>query len=360
MEPVHSDFVRAYRPGEMFVSSVLGRFAVRQAEAAQLVLTSGRIIACEPSCLQGETIPPFTRTVRPGRYPVVPCLAQFTFPNGVDERVACAMIRFRAQPARNWELALRPGQDPATLRPGHFFGYGVDGGRGGFLDADVQDALAGERDEYHERMLQRGREQRPLFGIEEIVETYTPFFRRLWDTRWRDVGSPPGKAVVPPAATGKPGAFPDCFDLVAVPQTGANVVEFSTGWGDGCYASYWGLGDDGEPCCLVTDFGVLVEGLQGSAEFSLRDCLDGVLRHPDLERLGLHVRVRLEEGPPLSVMVEYEGGDLTLRLLNGGEEVGGGYATGGADGGSRCFRLDGALQADARLIVSYSLGARAL
>ncbi|HCO79317.1 DUF4241 domain-containing protein [Bacillus sp. (in: firmicutes)] len=29
---------------------------------------------------------------------------------------------------------------------------------------------------------------------------------------------------------------------------------FTTGFGDGMYPSFWGLGVNGEPACLVTDF----------------------------------------------------------------------------------------------------------
>ena len=39
----------------------------------------------------------------------------------------------------------------------------------------------------------------------------------------------------------------------------ANTIAFSTGWGDGAYGSWWGLRADGKPCCLVSDFHVLME-----------------------------------------------------------------------------------------------------
>ncbi|PRS67378.1 hypothetical protein C6347_14900 [Bacillus sp. NMTD17] len=29
---------------------------------------------------------------------------------------------------------------------------------------------------------------------------------------------------------------------------------FTTGFGDGMYPSFWGLDENGEPACLVTDF----------------------------------------------------------------------------------------------------------
>jgi Protein of unknown function (DUF4241) len=41
-----------------------------------------------------------------------------------------------------WEPALRPGEDPATLQPDEFFGFGVDTGTGCFLDASAVPAMS--------------------------------------------------------------------------------------------------------------------------------------------------------------------------------------------------------------------------
>jgi hypothetical protein len=352
MTAAHTDFNRAFRPGEVFEHPHAGRVTVRPVEAAQLVLTSGRIVACEPSTLQIRDVPPFTRRVKPGRYPVVLCLAKFTYPNHSEERVACAMIRFRKARARAWEMALLPGQDPATLPFDNFFGYGVDGGRGGFLDADVAEFLAAERDLFSERLRQQHRDKHPVTGIEQIVAMYGPFFRRLWDARWAGMWGP----LVSPGRTR--GAFPDCLDLVAVPETGANVVEFSSGWGDGCYASYWGLAADGEPCCLATDFGLLVHTPQGRAEFRLADCFDGVPAHPDLERIGAKVSVCIEGDESRRYLcVDHEGGVNEAVVENGGEPLRPAYSTGG---GRDAFILDAPLRDDAKLILTYGLGSRPL
>ena len=45
--------------------------------------------------------------------------------------------------------------------------------------------------------------------------------------------------------------------LLLDPSTGANMIAFESGWGDGRYASYWGLDRDGAPVCLLTDFEVV-------------------------------------------------------------------------------------------------------
>lgn len=46
-------------------------------------------------------------------------------------------------------------------------------------------------------------------------------------------------------------------DLVLDEVTGANLIAFSSGWGDGSYPSFWGYDADGQRVGLVTDFGVL-------------------------------------------------------------------------------------------------------
>ena len=40
---------------------------------------------------------------------------------------------------------------------------------------------------------------------------------------------------------------------------GLNFAMFTSGEGDGDYASYWGYNSKGMPVCLLTDFGILKE-----------------------------------------------------------------------------------------------------
>ena len=46
-------------------------------------------------------------------------------------------------------------------------------------------------------------------------------------------------------------------NIVADTASGANVICFHSGWGDGFYASYFGYDDAGAIVCLLTDFGVI-------------------------------------------------------------------------------------------------------
>jgi hypothetical protein len=43
------------------------------------------------------------------------------------------------------------------------------------------------------------------------------------------------------------------------PARNPNIVAFSSGYGDGIYASYVGWDAAGDPVCVVTDFGVIGE-----------------------------------------------------------------------------------------------------
>jgi hypothetical protein len=232
---------------------------------------------------------PFTRTVPPGRYPVALCVSQHTYPNRTEERVAAAMIRFtKAKPAA-WEMTLRPGEDPATLLPGQFFGYGVDGGEGCFTDAHAVETLEPERKLFSKRS---GRQPPPNAGSEYYRNLRTPFFRRLDESRreW-------------------------AANEVADPDTGANLIAFSSGWGDGAYPSFWGLDRAGNPCRLATDFGILLESFDEKLTFPLGRG-ERTFRHPELAARGItaiHVTEETEDPSPFERMREL---DETLRELH--------------------------------------------
>ena len=48
-------------------------------------------------------------------------------------------------------------------------------------------------------------------------------------------------------------------DLVIDTDTGANLVAFSSGWGDGGYVTYIGHEANGDVACFTTDFSLLRE-----------------------------------------------------------------------------------------------------
>ncbi|WP_144439941.1 DUF4241 domain-containing protein [Methylobacterium sp. AMS5] len=178
-----------------------------------LPLPGGAVIATDP-LVQPER-QPFTRKVAPGDYPVTLYHAQ--------HRVALAELRFADGTPDRWELALLPGQDVATLKAGEIFGYPVDAGLGCFMDPAARAAMA-RRD---------AREQeRPR---------YSNYFDDVLADELKDENL-------------------HCVMHRPLPDDPARIAVFSSGWGDGVYASYWALDAAGQPLRLVTDFGVIENG----------------------------------------------------------------------------------------------------
>ena len=200
------DLSRLFEDGREIATGI-GRVTLRLRDAGHLLVTSGRVVACDP--FTSPETEPFTRVAPTGRHAVVLSVAHF---EDGDQRVAGAMLRLGdGQPAR-WEMALLAAEELAELAEGEMFGYGVDSGTGCFMDEEAAQALARKMDEdesYSDEL------------IDEMEKTYV----HTWS--WANVGLGDG---------------------------GANLVAFSTGVGDGLYASYFGLDAEGRPVSLVTDF----------------------------------------------------------------------------------------------------------
>ncbi|MGO7213831.1 DUF4241 domain-containing protein [Rhizobium ruizarguesonis] len=187
-------------------------------------LTSGRVVAADP--LAQPDRPALARTVPPGEYPVTLYQA--------FGRVAAASMRFAEGKPDRWELAVLPGQDPATLKDGEIFGYPVDAGLGCYMDADTLD-LIGEREE-------QVHAQKP----DSDVNYYD-------DVLASDLEANKGTYALHRPVAGKKG----------------NVAVFWSGWGDGFYPAFWGLDRDGRALVLLTDFSV-VENADGRKELKLQ------------------------------------------------------------------------------------------
>jgi hypothetical protein len=187
---------------------------LRHIQIAMIALPSGKVIACDGLVIPPK-VPAFTTAVPAGRHPVILTIA--ALPNK-DERVAYATIRFGEREPVKWEPALQPGNDPKTLKPGEAFMYGVDAGTGCFMDPAALAAYETQFSRDHS------------FNDKMIKE-----LERNEHTTW------------------------SWGDLVMDPTSGANLVMFSSGFGDGAYASYFGLAADGAAACLVTDFQVVDE-----------------------------------------------------------------------------------------------------
>ncbi|WMW80897.1 DUF4241 domain-containing protein [Undibacterium cyanobacteriorum] len=181
--------------------------------AGTLHVSSGAIVACDPLVQPGAQ--PFVCQIAKGDYEVRLAIARLA---GGDERVAFAKLAFSDSPVVDWKMALVENQSVEKLGADEFFGYGVDAGTGCFMDADAALLLQERMDQDEEYFEQIG---------EQMDATYK--YTRSW-------------ASVLPSTASK-----------------ANIVCFSSGWGDGCYPSFFGYSSDGKVVSLVTDFCVLDE-----------------------------------------------------------------------------------------------------
>lgn len=152
---------------------------------------------------------PFRRSVPPGSYPFALAIARL----GTDERIALAIIRFSDERVVKWEMAVPEGRDASAMKTGETVGYGVDSGTGSFCDASVQQLVAEAN-------------EADIGFSDQIIDEMRPVQK---NTRgWVHVESPNGSLAV-----------------------------FSSGYGDGFYASYFGLDEAGNVAALVTDFKII-------------------------------------------------------------------------------------------------------
>lgn len=187
-------------------------FTIRAQVIATLNVPSGEIIASD--LFFGTLTQPLVRRVPPGQYPV--SLSLIRENAQAWESVAAAKIQFLPTQPVSWELALIPGQDLSSLKPGEIFGYAVDSGTGSFSSPSSAQAFANKIDQDQ--------------GYSDEIN----------------------KASEAHSTTGS------WASLIPDPATGHNIVSFASGYGDGAYASYWGLDQHGQAVCLITDF-TLVE-----------------------------------------------------------------------------------------------------
>ncbi|MFV2174087.1 DUF4241 domain-containing protein [Actinomadura sp. LOL_016] len=192
---------RALVHGSRFRLDSGDEVTVEVRRAGTLRMPSGRVAGADPGRLEGGA-EPFTTAIPPGEYDLM--LSWVRLDAEPDHRrMAAARLAVRDVPVTSWELALLDGQGPRARGEEEFFGFGVDSGLGCFVDAAAVEALASIADKALEEK----------FGSDEDDET------------------------------------PEFTD----PATGANLIVFPAGWGDGSYPTWIGRGPDGEVAALVAD-----------------------------------------------------------------------------------------------------------
>ena len=199
----------------------LQEVSITMHQIGELVLTSGTIVPCDPLIIPDSRYH-LRKTLAPGRYPVIVSVARFQ-PSG-ETRIAAAMLRITDEPAVRWEVAHinEPDGDATEDR----LYYGVDAGTGCFLDLEAADLVAN------------------LVSL-EIKYPQNDEFELFCDRLNADMDK---------NAFGKPLITAGWSNMKVSDDSEANMIAFSSGWGDGGYASFWGYDASGNLTSLVTDF----------------------------------------------------------------------------------------------------------
>ncbi|KKX54255.1 DUF4241 domain-containing protein [Brevibacillus borstelensis] len=179
----------------------------------QLKVISGKIVACDP-LISRHT--PFERTIQPGAYPVI------AWWHEEENCIAGAELKLSESRPVRWEMATVPGQNVEELEEGYIFGYPVDTGLGCFADLKAIEKM----DELEEKLQsERGENFISLYDdlIDDLMTEH--------DDEW--------------------------CNAVTDEDAGLNVIIFRSGYGDGFYATYWGIDESGKIVSLVTDFQVI-------------------------------------------------------------------------------------------------------
>lgn len=171
-------------------------------DIGKIKIESGKLIACDPIVMHDAS--PFTQKFPIGAFHVQLAMAK----THNDERVAFSRIIFSDKTITKWEFALQKGQKPIPLKDTSFYCYGVDAGTGIFIDSIANKS----------------------FNAKDHSE-------------WENV------FITKAEKNGYKGFIHD-FD-------GHNLATFSTGYGDGCYATYIGFDSEGNVCQILTDFGLV-------------------------------------------------------------------------------------------------------
>jgi len=183
-----------------------------------LNLPTGKIVANDPIAFFEYT--PFATTVDAGKYPVFIHLMGSYPADNTGTRVAFAEIRFLENLPTRFEIAILSGSDKES-RLGN--DYGVDHGTGAYMDYETCLIVKDKIDQSN--------------GMDMIDELST----------------------IENALEQNDGNNNYSTANEFLPNTENNIVAFSSGAGDGGYFSYWGFDEQNLICCLITDFGLIVD-----------------------------------------------------------------------------------------------------
>lgn len=234
---------------------------VRVVPGPELLLPTGRLVACEPRVPAGDEADElaFRQRVDPGRYRVELLVADLFDETGtaVDAVNAAARVVVRDEPVATWCPALCDGRDEADLDDDPFYGYPVDGGLGGFASPEALVALGDAGDLDDDSPIQAG----PTLSA-HAAEAFNKIAAAVRDD---DGSMDPSEAqalrrMVAAArqiANRSRPSGPGHVGVRTDRATGTNILSFRCGAGDGHCGTWVGYTASGAVACFLTDFAIL-------------------------------------------------------------------------------------------------------
>ncbi|MDR1395706.1 MAG: DUF4241 domain-containing protein [Deltaproteobacteria bacterium] len=184
-------------------------------------LPDGGIIVCDPFFLEDED-EPFFQYGPAGEFPVT--LAVIKPVRDGCARYAAARVLFSDEEAVRYSLALSGSEDFEDFEDGDFFGFGVETGLACICDTKTRAAFAAFREEWYR---EHGEE-------ESLCDDY---FEKLFAENAR----------LNPRYQRAGGGWLNW----QIPDTEYHIPFFASGFGEGCYPSYFGYAAGGSICSLV-------------------------------------------------------------------------------------------------------------
>jgi hypothetical protein len=171
----------------------------------KIQVQNGSLIASEPWWMYGKQ--PFITKFPIGQFPVQLAIAKAN----QNEFVAFSRILFSDDPVDHWEFALKEGQTQMSIFGDSIYLYSVDSGIGGFVDDSSYNNF---------QALDKASQSQVMDTLTKELDNNKNLYANI-----------------------------NCKNV--------NIVAFSSGLGDGRYATYIGFDKDGNPCRLLTDFDLI-------------------------------------------------------------------------------------------------------
>lgn len=171
----------------------------------KIEVESGSLIASEPWWVYDKH--PFITKFPIGQFPVQLSMAKVN----QNEFVAFSRILFSDRAVHDWEFALKQGQQQIPIFGDSIYFYPVDGGIGGFMDDSSYNNF---------QALDTASQSQVMEILTKELDKNQNLYANI---NYKNI----------------------------------NIIAFSSGLGDGGYATYIGFDKDGNPCRLLTDFDLI-------------------------------------------------------------------------------------------------------